>query len=156
MPSGTNANWSATWNRSSQAVNRSAEPLSALAVSASRLRDRIRLSPARQAPREPREGQRVGAENLVCCVKRGVSLGHRKNKAGEVYPATRILIGIGAAFVAAGLIWQLAARFLPLGRLPGDIAIERGPVRIYFPIVTCLIISAALSVAIWAWQSWRR
>jgi hypothetical protein len=73
-----------------------------------------------------------------------------------MHPATRILIGIGAAFIAAGLIWQLAARFLPFGRLPGDFVVERGPVRIYFPIVTCLIISAILSVAIWAWQTWRR
>jgi hypothetical protein len=73
-----------------------------------------------------------------------------------MHSATRILIGLGAALIVAGLVWQFAARFLPLGRLPGDIAIERGPVRVYFPVVTCLIISAVLSVAIWVWQSWRR
>ena len=71
-------------------------------------------------------------------------------------PAARILIGLGAALIIAGLSWQLAARFLPLGRLPGDIVIERGSVRIYIPVVTCLIISVFLSVVIWVWQSWRR
>ena len=36
-----------------------------------------------------------------------------------------------------------------LGRLPGDIAIERGNVHIYFPIVTCIIVSVVLSVILW-------
>lgn len=70
-------------------------------------------------------------------------------------PATRILIGLGLTLIAAGLIWQFAARILLLGRLPGDVVIERGPVRVYFPIVTCLIISVVLSIAFWLWRLWR-
>jgi uncharacterized membrane protein (DUF106 family) len=35
---------------------------------------------------------------------------------------------------------------LPLGRLPGDIVIERENMRIYFPIVTMLVVSIILSI----------
>jgi hypothetical protein len=38
---------------------------------------------------------------------------------------------------------------LGLGRLPGDIVIERGNVHIYFPIVTCIIVSVVLSFILW-------
>jgi Protein of unknown function (DUF2905) len=39
---------------------------------------------------------------------------------------------------------------LGLGRLPGDIVIERENVTFYFPIVTCLLLSLVFSVVIWA------
>ena len=58
------------------------------------------------------------------------------------------LIGIGLVVVAAGLLWPWITR-LGLGRLPGDIAIERSNFSFYFPIVTCLIISAVLSFILW-------
>lgn len=46
---------------------------------------------------------------------------------------------------AVGVIW-LAAPLIPwLGRLPGDIAVERGNFRIYFPIVTCVVLSLLLT-----------
>jgi hypothetical protein len=50
--------------------------------------------------------------------------------------------------VLVGLLWPLLSK-LGLGRLPGDIVIERGNVRFYFPIVTCLIISIVLSFFLW-------
>jgi hypothetical protein len=50
--------------------------------------------------------------------------------------------------VLVGLLWSLLSK-LGLGRLPGDIVIERGNVRFYFPIVTCLIISIVLSFFLW-------
>ena len=58
------------------------------------------------------------------------------------------LIAIGVLFVLAGLLWPYLSH-LGLGRLPGDIVIERDNVHFYFPIVTCLIISLALSVIVW-------
>jgi hypothetical protein len=61
---------------------------------------------------------------------------------------SRSLIGIGLVLVAAGLLWPWIAR-LGLGRLPGDIAIERGNFSFYFPIVTCLIVGAVLSFILW-------
>jgi hypothetical protein len=56
----------------------------------------------------------------------------------------RLLIGIGLALVLAGVAWPLLAR-IGLGRLPGDIMIQRGSTSFYFPLVTCIIVSIVLS-----------
>jgi hypothetical protein len=48
-----------------------------------------------------------------------------------------------------GLLWPFLSR-IGLGRLPGDIVIERENVTFYFPIVTCLLLSLVFSVVIWA------
>ncbi|MBV9331870.1 MAG: DUF2905 domain-containing protein [Alphaproteobacteria bacterium] len=61
----------------------------------------------------------------------------------------RILVVAGLLLVAAGLAWPWLAR-LPLGRLPGDIAIHRENVRFYFPLATCLVISVVLTLLFWA------
>ena len=47
-----------------------------------------------------------------------------------------------------GMLWPLIARF-GLGRLPGDIVIERENFRLYIPIMTSLIVSIVLSVILW-------
>jgi len=60
----------------------------------------------------------------------------------------RLLILIGLALVAAGLLWPYLAR-LGLGRLPGDIAIRGEHGGFYFPIVTCIVISLVLSAILW-------
>jgi len=51
------------------------------------------------------------------------------------------LISIGLVLVAVGLLWPLLAK-LGLGRLPGDIVVERGSFSFYFPIVTCLVVAS--------------
>ena len=61
---------------------------------------------------------------------------------------SRWLVTIGLVLVIIGLLWPWL-RELGLGRLPGDIMIERGNVHIYFPIVTCIIVSVALSIILW-------
>jgi hypothetical protein len=58
---------------------------------------------------------------------------------------SRWLIIFGVVLIALGLLWPLLQK-LGLGRLPGDIVIERGNFRFYFPIVTSLIISVVLSL----------
>lgn len=58
----------------------------------------------------------------------------------------KLLIGIGALLIIVGLLWQIGGRFLPLGKLPGDIVVEKENVKFYFPIVTCIIISILLSL----------
>ncbi len=63
----------------------------------------------------------------------------------------RILIIGGLVLLAAGLLWPLISR-LGLGRLPGDIMISRGNVRFYFPIVTSLVISVALTLLFWLFR----
>ena len=60
----------------------------------------------------------------------------------------RALIVVGIALVLIGLAWPWIAK-LGLGRLPGDIRIEGEHGGFYFPIVTCLIISGALSLILW-------
>ena len=59
----------------------------------------------------------------------------------------RLLIGVGLAILAVGILWPVIAR-IGLGRLPGDIVIERGDATFYFPIVTCIILSVLLSVVL--------
>ena len=63
----------------------------------------------------------------------------------------RFLIVTGLVLVVAGLLWPLISR-LGLGRLPGDITISRGNFRFYFPIVTSLVISAALTLLFWLFR----
>lgn len=61
---------------------------------------------------------------------------------------SRILVTLGLIILAVGLAWPFLSR-LGLGRLPGDIVIERESVRFYFPIVTGLLISALLTLVLW-------
>ncbi|HXZ50000.1 MAG TPA: DUF2905 domain-containing protein [Usitatibacter sp.] len=63
----------------------------------------------------------------------------------------RALIIVGALLIAAGLFWPWLAK-LPFGRLPGDIRIETQGGGFYFPIVTCIIVSAILSILLWIFR----
>jgi hypothetical protein len=60
----------------------------------------------------------------------------------------RLLIVAGVILIAAGLAWSWLAR-LGLGHLPGDILIRRGHTSFYFPVVTCIIVSAMMSLVFW-------
>jgi hypothetical protein len=60
----------------------------------------------------------------------------------------KFLIIAGIVLVAVGLAWLVGEK-LGLGRLPGDIVIERENTRIYFPIMTSIVISIVLSLALW-------
>jgi ribose/xylose/arabinose/galactoside ABC-type transport system permease subunit len=60
----------------------------------------------------------------------------------------RFLITLGVILVIAGLAWPLLAK-LGLGRLPGDIRIERGGFTFYFPLTSGLIVSALISFILW-------
>jgi hypothetical protein len=59
------------------------------------------------------------------------------------------LVVLGLFLAGIGLCWVFLPSFLKLGRLPGDIVIEGKGSRIYFPIVTCLLISIVLSLVMW-------
>jgi hypothetical protein len=63
-----------------------------------------------------------------------------------VNPVAKLLIIGGVVLIVIGLLWQVGGRFLPLGRLPGDIVVEKENMRFYFPIVTCIVISILLSL----------
>lgn len=51
--------------------------------------------------------------------------------------------------IAGGLLWLAGRAQLPLGRLPGDIRIERPNFRFYFPLTTSLAISVLLTLILW-------
>ena len=63
----------------------------------------------------------------------------------------RLLITIGVICIVVGLLWPFLAK-LGLGRLPGDIAIERPNFRFYFPIVTSILLSVVLSLVLWLFR----
>jgi membrane protein implicated in regulation of membrane protease activity len=58
----------------------------------------------------------------------------------------KLLIIIGGFIVVVGLVLVLGLRIPFLGRLPGDISVDRGNVHFYFPIVTCLVLSLVLTL----------
>ena len=60
----------------------------------------------------------------------------------------RFLIILGFIIVALGLVILLAGRLPFIGHLPGDILIRRGGGSFYFPLVTCLLLSIALTVVL--------
>jgi hypothetical protein len=60
----------------------------------------------------------------------------------------KFVILIGILVVGVGLAWLLAERF-GLGRLPGDIVIERDGFRLYIPVMTSIIVSVALTLLLW-------
>ena len=61
----------------------------------------------------------------------------------------RLLIVIGAVLVLVGLVLTFAGRIPGLGRLPGDIHIQRGSWSFYFPLATSLVLSVVLSIVFW-------
>ena len=67
----------------------------------------------------------------------------------------KMLIVLGVVLIVIGLVWQIGGKFLNLGRLPGDIVIEKGNTRIYFPIVTSIVISIVLSLLAYLFRLFR-
>jgi len=60
----------------------------------------------------------------------------------------RFLVILGAAILVIGLLWPYLSR-IGLGRLPGDIIIERENFTLYLPLTTCLLISLLFSFLLW-------
>ncbi|HEY1327718.1 MAG TPA: DUF2905 domain-containing protein [Casimicrobiaceae bacterium] len=63
----------------------------------------------------------------------------------------RLLIALGVLFIVAGIAWPWIAR-LGLGRLPGDINVEREGWSFHFPIVTSIVISLVLTLLLWMFR----
>jgi hypothetical protein len=61
----------------------------------------------------------------------------------------KILIGIGLTVILIGLFITFVGKFIPFGRLPGDIRVEKENFSFYFPVVSCLFVSAAFSLILW-------
>jgi hypothetical protein len=60
-----------------------------------------------------------------------------------------ILIIVGVLLAVVGLVW-LAVPSIPwLGKLPGDVVVEREHFRFYFPLATCVLLSLLLTAVLW-------
>lgn len=60
----------------------------------------------------------------------------------------KILVLVGLLLVAVGLVLQYANKIPFLGKMPGDFVYERGNVKIYFPLMTSIVISIILSLIV--------
>jgi hypothetical protein len=60
----------------------------------------------------------------------------------------KILLILGAVIIVLGLILTFAPQIPFLGKLPGDITIKKDGGSVYFPVVTCIILSIILTVIV--------
>lgn len=63
----------------------------------------------------------------------------------------KLLITLGLIILVVGVAWPWIGS-LPLGRLPGDIVVERENFKLYFPITTMLLVSAVVSLIVWLFR----
>jgi hypothetical protein len=63
----------------------------------------------------------------------------------------KFLLGLAAAALILGLLWPWIDK-IPLGRLPGDIVVERENFRFYLPITSMLLVSALISIVLWLFR----
>jgi len=61
-------------------------------------------------------------------------------------------MALGGILLIAGAVMTLGGRLPWLGRLPGDIAIERENFRFYFPIGTSILVSILLTLIVWLFR----
>ncbi|MFZ0240207.1 MAG: DUF2905 domain-containing protein [Desulfobacterales bacterium] len=60
----------------------------------------------------------------------------------------KTLIAIGLLVLVIGLLWPWVSKF-PIGRLPGDIIIDKPGLKVYIPITTMILVSVIVSVILW-------
>jgi Protein of unknown function (DUF2905) len=87
-----------------------------------------------------RRAARVAAPRRSCSVQ-----------VQEPHAMQKLLIVLGALIVLAGLAWPWLSK-LPLGRLPGDIVVDRPGFRFFMPITTMLIVSIVVSLIVWLFR----
>jgi Protein of unknown function (DUF2905) len=60
----------------------------------------------------------------------------------------RLLIVLGLLIAAVGALWPWISR-LPIGRLPGDVVVDRPGFKLFAPFTTMIIVSLIVSLGIW-------
>lgn len=61
----------------------------------------------------------------------------------------KTLIILGIVIIGLGVLFMFGGRIPWLGQLPGDIYVQRGRFSFYFPITTCIVISAIISLVLY-------
>jgi hypothetical protein len=69
-----------------------------------------------------------------------------------VAPLGKALIVAGLLIASVGLLILLSGKFGWIGRLPGDITIRRENFTFHFPLATCLLVSAILTLLLWLFR----
>ncbi|HPG39088.1 MAG TPA: DUF2905 domain-containing protein [bacterium] len=65
----------------------------------------------------------------------------------------KIMVYAGLAIALAGIVVLILNRFgIHLGRLPGDIVYKKGSTTVYFPVVTCIVLSVLVSLLLWLFK----
>ena len=65
----------------------------------------------------------------------------------------KLVVLVGVFLVVAGVIlWRFPSLFNWVGKLPGDISIQKGNFSLYFPIVTCLLVSILITLLSWLFR----
>ena len=65
----------------------------------------------------------------------------------------RFVVIIGVLLVVAGVIlWRFPSLFGWMGKLPGDISVQKGNFSFYFPVVTCIIVSIVVTLLSWLFR----
>jgi hypothetical protein len=68
----------------------------------------------------------------------------------------KVLIGLGSVLVVVGAVMIGAGRWLPLGRLPGDVVYRGKNTTVYFPLATSVVVSVVLTVVLYLVGRMRR
>jgi len=71
------------------------------------------------------------------------------SEAAGVHDIGKTLVIIGLLIAVAGVVLMLVGRVPWLGRLPGDIYVQRGNWSFYFPIATSIVLSVLLTLLFW-------
>lgn len=69
-----------------------------------------------------------------------------------MFPAGKYLIVAGVVLILGGLFLDQGGNLRWVGRLPGDLRIEKNDFSFFFPFGTCLLLSALLSLILWLWR----
>jgi hypothetical protein len=65
----------------------------------------------------------------------------------------KLVVMIGGLLVVVGVIlWRFPSLFGWVGRLPGDISVQKGNFSFYFPVVTCILISIVVTLVSWLFR----
>lgn len=100
------------------------------------------------SPGQPfRDNRRTNSDEFDRCR----FLAARSNGDERFENMQKALIIIGIVIVAIGVLWPWLGK-IPLGRLPGDIFINRPGVKVYIPITTMVVISVLISFILWIFR----